>query len=307
MQREPGGGGEGQRLKRRSRRIRYSSIAARAGADDARRLIPSRAIHHQQRELGLTGDDRVGVARWAPQAGRLGEQGRRLARRRPSAGVPRRGGRVRHLATGSTRARRRRRALRRPVIMSGPSAHITARSMACADPNDAVPSSGVCSHELAVGDRGPPLRVRGVPGQHGDPACQDGQRRMAFDAGISQRGEPVLHGRDLAGAVGGQDQGRHELDAAIPFVRVQQVVDRQLRGSVRFVPIGRSQVQLGDRSRARCAAAQRAGTPDTGRGSDTTRVAGPSGSRRGSWLPGSAVAPGAAIPRAAHRRADRES
>ena len=104
---------------------------------------------------------------------------------------------------------------------------------------NAVPRSG-------VHDGGPPLGFRGAPVQDGGPARQDGQRRVALDAGIAQRREPLLDGGDLSGAVGREDDARHQLDASVPLGGIQQVLDRQLGRAVRLVPVGRAQVELGD-------------------------------------------------------------
>ena len=65
-------------------------------------------------------------------------------------------------------------------------------------------------------------------------------------AGTAEGREPPLHGRQLAGLVGRQDQLRHQLDAPVPFGRVQQVFEGQRRGPVGLVPVGGSQVQLRD-------------------------------------------------------------
>ena len=55
-----------------------------------------------------------------------------------------------------------------------------------------------------------------------------------------------MHGRQLAGLVGRQDQLRHQLDAPVPLGGVQQVFQGQRRGSVGLIPVGGSQVQLRD-------------------------------------------------------------
>ena len=89
-------------------------------------------------------------------------------------------------------------------------------------------------HEIergGVDDRRPSLRLGGLPGQHRDPAGQHGQRGVLLDARrrrapASQRCTVDM----LAGLVGRQDQRRHQLDAAVPLGRVQQVLERPCAG-----------------------------------------------------------------------------
>ena len=50
-----------------------------------------------------------------------------------------------------------------------------------------------------VQDRGPSLRIEGLARQRRDPACEHGKLGMLLDRGVTQRGEPPLIDRDLAG------------------------------------------------------------------------------------------------------------
>ena len=96
-------------------------------------------------------------------------------------------------------------------ICSGPPAQITARNIARAESNDAEPSSGTASNDGAVDDGRPALGLAGLPGEHGDPAGEDGERRVGHDAGVAERREPALHRRHLADAVDREHQLRQEL------------------------------------------------------------------------------------------------
>ena len=90
-------------------------------------------------------------------------------------------------------------------ICSGPAAHMTARNMARAESNDALPSSGHLVERGGIGDRRPPLAVRRLPGQDGDPARR--ARRAAGRPGCWHRSsarEPSLDRRHLSDAVGGK-------------------------------------------------------------------------------------------------------
>ena len=131
-------------------------------------------------------------------------------------------------------------------ICSGPPAQMTARNIARAESNDAEPSSGTASNDAASTIAAQRWASVGLPGQHRDPAGEHGERGVVLDAGVAERREPPLHGRHLADAVRGEDQLRHQLHAPVSLRGVEQVLERRGRGSVRLVPVGRSQVQLGD-------------------------------------------------------------
>ena len=94
------------------------------------------------------------------------------------------------------------------IICSGPAGHITARNIARAESNDAVPSTGTRSNEAASTIAAQRSRLGGLPGQHRDPAGQHGQRRVVLDRGVAERREPPLHGRHVPGLVGRQGQLR---------------------------------------------------------------------------------------------------
>ena len=118
--------------------------------------------------------------------------------------------------------------------------------MARADSNEAEPSSGTRSKEARFHDRHPTGRLRRLTGQGRDPPGQDRQRRVRLDGVVAEGGEPALDSRHLTGLICRQDQRGRQLDAPVPFGRVQQVFQRQGRGAVRLVPVGGAQVQLRD-------------------------------------------------------------
>ena len=209
------------------------------------RFRPFAAIHRQQRELGLA-HTTVSTFPTAAPAADVSENTPPPARGRPRADALRRGARARCPATDSTAAPRQPRSAASFIICSGPSAQITLRNMARADSNDAAPSSGHQVERSSFGDRGPALALRRVAGQHRDPAREHRERRIGRDTRVAERRDPPLDGRHLAGVVRGQHQRRHQLDASVPVRRVQQVFERQRRGPVRLVPVGRAQVQLRD-------------------------------------------------------------
>ena len=121
-----------------------------------------------------------------------------------------------------------------------------ARNIARADSNDAVPSTGTRSNEASSRNRGPPLRVGGLPGRHRYPAGEGGERGIRLDGRVAERREPPLHGRQLTGLKGRQDQLGHQLDAPVPLGGVQQMLHGHRRRPVGLVPVGGTQVQLRD-------------------------------------------------------------
>ena len=72
------------------------------------------------------------------------------------------------------------------AICSGPAAHISARNMARAESNDAVPSTASWSNEAVSRKAAQPLRFGGLPGQHRDPSGQDRERRILLDGGVGR-------------------------------------------------------------------------------------------------------------------------
>ena len=119
--------------------------------------------------------------------GRLREQGARLV---DVAGEQMRLGaasRAPCRARGSTAAPAATAKLASAIICSGPAAHMTARNIARAESNDAVPSSGHQVERGGVDDRRPALRFGGLPGQHRDPAGQHGERGILLDGGVAER------------------------------------------------------------------------------------------------------------------------
>ena len=133
------------------------------------------------------------------------------------------------------------------TICSGPAAHMTARSMARAESNDAVPSSGTWSNDAASTIAAQRCAAAGCPVNAATQPASTASGGYPSTADVAQRREPPLDGRHLAGAVGRQHQLGHQLGASVALRGVQQVLEGQRRRSVRLVPVGGPQVQLHDR------------------------------------------------------------
>ena len=142
-------------------------------------------------------------------AGRLRERGRpwsrsptsRCASPESASAVSRQG-----LQSGSWSTA----SLARANISSMPSAHMTARSIARVDSSDDAPSDGTESDDAASTASAQRCASPGVATQRRDPGGEDRERRMRLHAGVADRREPPLDGRDLARPVGGDDQRRHQ-------------------------------------------------------------------------------------------------
>ena len=245
MHSEPGRAGEGEH----ARGVVLHPIlidGAECTFEVLGRLRPAPAIHRQHGQLGLAVDERIGVGHGGRERGRLGEHGRGLvdvAGEQERLGVH---------ARAPCRARRsmpapgQPRSSRRPASAPDRRRTSPARNMARAESNEAEPSAGTRSNDAASTIAAHRSASAVCPAEHRHPAGEHGQRGVLRDGRVAERRQPTLHGGDVAGLVGRQDQRRHQLDAAVPLVGVQQVLDRHRRGSVRLVPVGGTQVQLGD-------------------------------------------------------------
>ena len=97
-----------------------------------------------------------------------------------------------------------------------------------------------------VDERRPPLGLGDLSGVHRDPAGDDGERRVLLDRPVAECRQPAVHRRQLARLEARLNQLRHQLDAAVPLAGLQQVLDGHRRRPVGLVPVGGTQVQLGD-------------------------------------------------------------
>ena len=88
------------------------------------------------------------------------------------------------------------------------------------------------------------LGLHGVALEDRHPSGENRQRRIVADRLVAERRQPALHGGDLARLVRRKDQGGDQLDASVALGRVQQVLDRERRRPVRFVPVCCTDVQL---------------------------------------------------------------
>ena len=240
---------------------------------------PLAAIHREQRELGLGVDDGVGVAElrgyrrtsprtrcsaWSTSPSeqeRLGQQEqRRVAPRAPRRLV------------------RRPRSCASAIICSGRRHRSTARNIARAESNDAEPSSGTASNDaastIAAHRCGLGRSARSTP------RSSRRARRAGGTARCRSRRAPRASAARWTCGRRCRWGGRSSVTSCTHRSRsgvFKQVLERRGRGSIGLVPVGRSQVQLGDRARARPGAARRAGTPGTTRGSGTTPADGRAG------------------------------
>ena len=151
------------------------------------RLRPSPAIHRQHGELGLADDERIGCCTSRLPAADASANRHAAWSTSPvsrCASAHKQSAVSRHGLHGGSWATAK---LASASICSGPAAHITARSIARAESNDAEPSSGHQVERRGVDDRRPPLRFGGLPGQHRDPAGQHGQRGILLDGGVAER------------------------------------------------------------------------------------------------------------------------
>ena len=209
------------------------------------RFLPPAAIHGQQRQFGLADDARISVAQRGRHRGRFREQGSGLVdvsaqqmrlgvqgERRVAPGAPRRLLGDRDTGVGQH------------LLRSGGTQHRPQHG-----PGRVERRRAVEGHEIVragVDDRRPPLSFGDLPGVHGDPAGEDGERGILLDRRVAERRQPALHGRQLASLEARQHQLRHQLDASLPLARLQQVLDGHRRRPVGLVPVGGAQVQLGD-------------------------------------------------------------
>ncbi len=132
------------------------------------------------------------------------------------------------------------------IISSGPEAHTTVRNMARAESKEADPSDRHTVERGSLHQRRPPLRPSRIAGQHGLPAPQDGQRRVAFDVRIADGTVPALNGRHPPGVVGRLGQGGRQPHRAVPVGRVQEVLQGVRGGSAGLIPVGGPPVQRHD-------------------------------------------------------------
>ncbi len=275
-------GRHGEREHARGVVVHPVLVDDREGPSDALgRLVPPPAIHRQQRQLGLAVDDRVGVAELGPDRGRLGEQ-RQLARSTSPASrcacASRRSAVSRHgLHAGSWATAR----LASSIICSGPAAHMTARSMARAESNDAVPSSGTRSNDARVRRSRPTVPPPAVcPVSTATQPASTRQRRVRLDGGVAERRQPPLHGRHAGPRCRSAAPARSPAGRTGP-ARSCSAGAPGPAPAIRSPRTSRPRAGAASRSpRARRAAARRAGTRGTARGSGTTRAGGRAGQER---------------------------
>ena len=187
MHGKPGRLGEGGEARRCSRAPGCSSIVASASSSR-----PA-AFSHSPRSMAshASSDSQMAIASVLPISAAAADASAKTARassRLPGEQVrlaeqPQRACR----AMGSRRAPGRRRRRRRPSSAPGRRRTCTARNMARAESKEADPSDRHTVERGSVHDRRPPLRPCRVAGQHGLPAPQHGQRRVAFDVHIADR------------------------------------------------------------------------------------------------------------------------
>ena len=208
-------------------------------------VVPPSSIHREERALGLTDDERIGVARSRRHGGRLlegrlgslglaheqvrlsGEAERLVAPRAPRRLLGDRERRVGHRLLRARGAHRG--AEHRPRGGEGCGAVRRGQVEGC-----------------GIDDRRPSLGVCRLPRHRRHPPGQDGERGIPLDRVVAERRQPPLDRRHLSGRVRFQRQGRREVHTALSFVRIQQVVKGDRRGTVRFVPVGGTQVELHD-------------------------------------------------------------
>ena len=169
------------------------------------RLSPSAAIHRQHREFGVAEDDGVDIAQLRPRRRTSPRTGRPPGHGRRGAAAPQRTSSAPWPAMGSTAAPRRRRTrVGRHLLRTGGTHERPQHGPRRVERRRAV--HGHLVERGGVEECRPPLRFGGLPGQHRDPSGQHRERGILLDSRAAQGREPPLHGRQLAGLVGRQDQ-----------------------------------------------------------------------------------------------------
>ena len=205
-------------------------------------LLPSSAIHGQHRQLGVAEDEGVDVAELGGRRRGLGEEtGRLVGVREEQLGFGRQGESHRTPRAPRRLLGRGRGRVRGHLLRAGATQQRFQHGPGGLERRGAVHRREV--EGGSVNDGRPPLGLGGAPGQRSEPPGERSKRGMVLDRRTAEGSQPPLHGQQLAGLEGRQQELSSQRDAPLPLGRVHQVLEGQRQGSVGLVPVRGSQVQ----------------------------------------------------------------